>query len=248
MTKSSSSASRRADYALALLLDLLEQTPAGSKLKPERELAAQFGVSRRVLRDALDRLEAEGRITRAPGRGTVVVEMEAVTSLPCTPPDPPKVMMPVESGVGPETVLLGSSPMDLMDARLVLEPALAAVAAMRASTQDIQQMQEYLDLGRQASSPQEWEKWDSALHQRIGEATHNLLLQYFYQVLSAARSQTQWGRLRQQTLNPTKQHFYSEQHAAILQAIQARDPQQAADRMKEHLHTVKRTLIEGLEI
>lgn len=248
MTKTASSVFRRADYALTLLVELLEQTPAGSKLKPERELATQFGVSRRVLRDALDRLEAEGRITRAPGRGTIVLETEVDA------PDSQTTFIAQESAaqthaaVGPEAVLLGSSPIDLMDARLVLEPALAAVAAMRASTQDIQQMQEYLQLGRQATSPKQWEKWDSALHQQIGAATHNLLLQYFYQVLSAARSQTQWGRLREQTLNPTKQHFYSEQHAAILQAIQARDPQQAAECMKQHLHTVKRTLIEGLEI
>ena len=248
MTKSSSSASRRADYALTLLLDLLEQTPTGSKLKPERELAAQFGVSRRVLRDALDTLEAEGRIARAPGRGTVVLEVPVGGSSSVVGSVTQAAIQQTEAGIGPEAVLLGSSPVDLMDARLVLEPALAAVAAMRASTQDIQQMQEYLELGRQATHPQEWEKWDSALHQQIGEATHNVLLQYFYQVLSAARSQTQWGRLRQQTLNPTKQHFYSEQHAAILKAIRARDPQQAAESMKEHLHTVKRTLIDGLEI
>lgn len=247
MTTSTAAGSRRVDFALTLLLELLEQTPVGGKLKPERELAAQFGVSRRVIRDALDQLETQGRVARTPGRGTIVLDVAPLV--------PSTVLTPEASFSNdittfhvPDAVLLGSSPIELMDARLVLEPALAAAAAMRASSQDIQKMLEYVELGRQAKSPQEWEKWDSALHQLIGDSTHNQLLQYFYQVLSAARSQTEWGLLRQQSLNPKNQHFYSEQHAAILAAIQARDPRQAAENMRIHLHTVKRTLIEGLEL
>lgn len=247
MTTPTSSVSRRVGLALSLLLELIEQTPVGGKLKPERELAAQFGVSRRVLREALDQMEIQGRIARTPGRGTIVLEL---APLKPTPLEVPPAHFSIDSAAFqiPDAVLLGSSPIELMDARLVLEPALAAAAAMRASTQDIQKMLEYLELGRRAQSPQEWEKWDSALHQLIGDATHNQLLQYFYQVLSAARSQTEWGLLRQQSLNPKNQHFYSEQHAAILTAIQARDPRQAAENMRVHLHTVKRTLIEGLEL
>lgn len=241
MTTFTAAGSRRVDFALGLLLELLEQTPVGAKLKPERELAAQFGVSRRVIRDALDQLETQGRLARTPGRGTVVLDVAPFGPIP-------------EAAVSsapfqiPDAVLLGSSPIELMDARLVLEPALAAAAAMRASSQDIQKMLQYVELGRQAQSPQEWEKWDSALHQLIADSTHNQLLQYFYQVLSAARAQTEWGRLRQQSLNPKNQHFYSEQHAAILTAIQSRDARQAAENMRAHLHTVKRTLIEGLEL
>ncbi|MEZ2741472.1 FadR/GntR family transcriptional regulator [Paenalcaligenes hominis] len=254
----SSSTPRRADYALGLLNELLAQTPVGDKLKPERELAAEFGVSRRVIRDALDQLESQGRIVRTPGRGTVVQDHPSLQgSLRALGGEPApqlsrsqedKTLSQIESFTVPDAVILGSSPIDLMNARLVLEPAIAATAAMHASTQDIHSMQDLIERGRQAQTPHEWEHWDSALHQRIGDATHNQLLQYFYRVLSVARSQTEWGRLRQQTLNTKNQQLYSEQHAAILQAIQARAPQEAAECMRTHLHTVKRTLIDGIDL
>lgn len=249
---------RRADYALALLHELLAQTPVGDKLKPERELAAEFGVSRRVIRDALNQLELQGRIVRTPGRGTIVQGHQTLATSASTVEDKayPHVARPQDhsafsqsdSFTVPNAVILGSSPIDLMNARLVLEPAIAATAAMHASTQDIHSMHDLVERGRQAQTPQEWEQWDSELHQRIGDATHNQLLQYFYRVLSVARSQTEWGRLRRQTLSAKNQQLYSEQHAAILQAIQARDPQEAAECMRTHLHTVKRTLIDGIEL
>lgn len=250
MTTPASPTLRRSEYALMLLLELLEQTPIGEKLKPERELASEFGVSRRVIRDALDKLESQGRVARAPGRGTVVIDPAAVLKEKITEQKRAVLVRPTQNEAFevPESVILGGSPMDLMEARLVLEPAIAAAAAMHASTQDIHKMHEYLELGRGAQSAQEWEQWDSALHQQIGVATHNQLLQYFYQVLSVARAQTEWGRLREQSLSPKNQQIYTEQHASILVAIQARDPQQAAETMRAHLYTVKRTLIEGLDI
>ncbi len=247
MTTSTATGSRRVDFALALLLELLEQTPVGGKLKPERELALQFGVSRRVIREALAHLEMQGRVARTPGLGTIVLDL-TTPDLALESPSTISSFSDFTTSQTSDAALLGSSPLELMDARLVLEPALAAAAAMRASSQDIQKMLEYVELGRQAKSPQEWERWDSAFHQLIGDATRNQLLQYFYQVLSAARAQTEWGRLRQQSLNSKNQHYYSEQHAAILTAIQARDPRQAAENMRAHLHTVKHTLIDGLAL
>lgn len=235
---------RRADYALTLLYKMLDEIEIGERLKPERELALELGVSRRVLREALDKLEAEQRIVRAPGRGTIVVDVSAF------PVEQSSGALPIpdDSLNLSNTVVFGSSPLDLMDARFVLEPAIAEAAAMHASTQDINKMYELLELGRQAKDYQEWERWDSALHQCIGEATHNRLLQYFYEVLTKARSQTEWGRLRQLSLNPKNQKIYSDQHANILKAIQARSPKEAAHCMRLHLSAVKRSLVEGLDL
>jgi DNA-binding FadR family transcriptional regulator len=62
---------RRADQcaqAIARLRSLLESSPPGSgRLPPERVLSGEFGVSRGAVRQALDLLEAEGRISRQGG-------------------------------------------------------------------------------------------------------------------------------------------------------------------------------------
>lgn len=231
---------KRADYALELLHELLNRTEVGERLSPERELAQQFGVSRRVLREALDQLEQEGRIARAPGRGTVVTapsQSELIDN---------KVLGLTDIST-PLEVVFGSSPLDLIDARFVLEPAIAAAAAMHASIYDINEMYELLERGRQSTNHKEWEQWDSALHQRIGDATHNGFLQHFYKVLNLARAQTEWGRLRQLSLSVKNQKIYSDQHLAIVDAIQARNPTMAASCMRAHLTVVKRTLIDGLD-
>ena len=66
--------------------------------------------------------------------------------------------------------------------------------------------------------------------------------------MTLARSQTEWGRLRQLSLNPKNQKIYSHQHEQILKAIQARSPKEAAHCMRLHLSAVKRSLVEGLDL
>jgi GntR family transcriptional regulator len=56
----------------AVLRDELRAQPIGTQLRSERELAERFGVSRMTLRQALDELETEGRITRVRGSGSFV--------------------------------------------------------------------------------------------------------------------------------------------------------------------------------
>ena len=56
----------------AALRDELRNQPVGTQLPSERELAERFAVSRMTLRQALDELEVEGRITRVRGSGSFV--------------------------------------------------------------------------------------------------------------------------------------------------------------------------------
>ncbi len=224
---------RRSDEVLTVLRARLGQDDVapGSRLPPERELAQELSVSRRVLREALQVLEEEGLIERVPGRGTVVLPArEALASA-----------MPAD-------LRQYTSPRELMDARLALEPVMAGLAAANATSQDIDEIRACVERSRGlASSAGEWEAWDSAFHSAIGRATHNHLLVHFFMVLIAARKQTAWGRLRQASLNPQRQAMYVEQHAQILTAILERDPEQAARMMRQHLSTVRRTMIEQLD-
>ena len=58
------------------LADIIATTPAGEKLKSEPELAAQLGVSRATLREAMRSFEGQGLIRRRQGVGTFVLDQK----------------------------------------------------------------------------------------------------------------------------------------------------------------------------
>lgn len=198
--------------------------PEGSRLPPERQLAREILVSRRALREALGQMEAEGRIWRGVGQGTVVGH-------------------PPQARNEQATVKNLTSPTELLDARLALEPSIAALAAIHANTQDLEEMRRCLKKSAGVAEPEGWDRWDSALHSAIGHASHNALIAALYDLLNAARSHTEWGQLRKASLTKDRQHLYSRQHRAILAAIADRNAEEAAHRMRIHLLTVKQTLL-----
>ncbi|MDC2889393.1 GntR family transcriptional regulator [Psychrosphaera algicola] len=94
---------------------------AGSKLASERDLAAQYGVSRPSVRDAIKKLEARGIVTRKQGGGTFV----------CNQLDAPLAE--------PLFELLANSPeshYDLLEFRCALESVIAYYAALRGTDED----------------------------------------------------------------------------------------------------------------
>src|SRR5689334_10676013 len=92
---------------------------ANGKLPTERALAEQLGVPRSAVRDALAVLESGGAVTRIIGSGTYVREQE-----PQSAPAPAEVAPPA------------ASPAEIMEARLLLEPQLAQLAAINADQAD----------------------------------------------------------------------------------------------------------------
>lgn len=221
---------KRSDQVLEILRSMLSspEYPPGTKLAPERELANTLQTSRRSLREALDQLEMEKKLERVPGRGTVVLNPEQ------------------QSQAVLSDVIQHISPFELMDARFVLEPAIATAAAIHATAYDLTKIQQAYDKTLEAVSHEEWENWDAQFHKSIGEATHNHLLQYFYHVITEARQLTEWGNLRKKTLTKEVKSNYIKQHESILLAIKDRSPEQAAQAMKAHLQTVRKNLLENL--
>jgi len=193
----------------------------GDKLPTERELAAQAGVSRAVIRSVLDDLEARGVLLRHVGRGTFL-----------TPADP----VPADVSGHP-------SPGEIMSSRLTVEPELLPLAVAAATNADITEMRRCLRGGEQARSSEEFERWDIALHHSFALATHNVVLIGVSQLLIDSRRQPIWGGLKKRTFNRELHLEYCAEHDHIVEAIADRDPSSARDAMRLHLRHVRRTLL-----
>jgi len=188
------------------------------RLPPERELAVTLGLSRGQIRTALNRLEAEDLIWRHVGKGTFLGAR-------------PKIV--------PDLDALGdlTSPREIVEARLILEPELVKLAAYRATRRHFEQMAECLDQCSRTTDREVFHTWDSRFHWLVADATRNELLAALYDCVSA-RHKAAWGKLRDMFLTTERMRFYTGQHQLILDAMMERDANLARSRMVDHLQAV----------
>jgi len=199
----------------------------GARLPTERALSEQFGVPRSAIRNAFSRLEAIGKVVRMAGSGTYVAEAG-----PCPLPKDAE-----------QRISLESSPLEIMEMRILIEPRVAPLVISRATKSDLDFLQECLDQGEAADSLEGFEEWDTRLHQAIAEASHNRLFINIYGMITAAREQLEWGELKRRSLNPQRRVVLEQQHRDIVGALRARDAERAEIAMREHLHVVQRNLL-----
>ena len=197
---------------------------ANGKLPTERALSEQLGVPRSAVRDALAVLESGGTVTRIIGSGTYVREHE-------------------DKPVPPEPVPQAASPAEIMEARLLVEPQLAQLAAINADQSDFALFDECIRQGDDADGFEAFEHWDAALHQAIAKSTHNRLVIEIYAMITRARDLTSWGELKRRSLSAERREHYRREHHAIVAALQARDAAAAEKALLGHLERVASNLL-----
>lgn len=207
-----------------------EGAEPGARLPSERDLALLLGCSRETLRAALDALEAKGAVWRHVGRGTFAG---------ARPPGRP---------IRDRLLLEATSPKDLMDARLALEPGVAAAAARRASGPEITYLRARVTAGRSARDRAACEPADDRFHRAIAEVADNPILVGMLSYLSRARQRTVWQREWDRTYRRLgAEEFrgeHSRQHEGIVDAIAAGDPDGAEHAMRTHLQTISREMLQ----
>jgi len=209
---------------LVRLRSFIEEAAFGgnAQLPPEPKLAELLDVSRGRLRTLLKKLEDEGTIWRHVGKGTFVGPREL-------DPASPKWF---------EGISLG----DIMDARRVLEPQLAAQAAINARPTDIAALDRCMAEMEGVSSYLQWKRLDERLHRLIAEATHNSLLLLLYDTLRAQVRSGLDTRLQEVFGHENAPKDTTDQHNAIVLAIKSGNPDRAEAEMREHLAHVRARL------
>jgi DNA-binding FadR family transcriptional regulator len=213
------------------LLDMLAsgRYAAGAKLPTERAVAEQLAVPRSAVRNALAALEAEGVVVRLIGSGTFVAETAPA----------PKPPVPAEEAF----LAVDASPTEIMEARLLIEPRIAALAVAHATLADFERMEAANRNAEDSDDFERFEHWDAALHQAIAEATHNRLIIAVYSAITRARDQADWGELKRRSLTAERRDHYREEHRRIVAALRARDADKAEAALLGHLRRVRRNLL-----
>ena len=198
----------------------------GVKLPPERLLGQQFGISRGTVRRVLTQFIQRGLITQSVGSGTFVSA----------------TLAPAGTKTADIPSPLRTSPAELMEARLLIEPLMPALIVRNATADDFQVMMNCLDQSENAATAADFEHWDGELHRSFALATHNSFFIHILELSNRVREEGEWGRLKMKSLTPERREQYCEQHRAIVQALVSRDLGQAKSHMQEHLNQIWKNL------
>lgn len=196
----------------------------GDALPPERELAASFQVSRAVVREALGMLAVRGLIRIHQGKPTLVNDVDHWNTL-----DPQVLLLLRKTGTFYE----------LMELRFMVEPEAAALAAQRATDEELLSLRPFLDPSHNVSMERHVEA-DTAFHHGIVRATHNAVLLI---VMSSVTDLLRESR-RLTFQAPGAIPRGASWHQAILAALERRNPDEARQAMIGHLKQVQDALLD----
>ncbi len=187
----------------------------GDRIPPEGELADAWKVGRSSVREAFRVFQLLGVVEAKPGRGTILANTAPLFAL-----------------IDWSRFTDASAIWDIVEARLVLEPALARLAAERATEPDLERIAETIERSREAIGDAEASiQAGLDFHTAVAAATGNqtLLLAtsllrnlYFESTRYTRRDAENDARLLRD-------------HEEIYEAIKGRNPEEAARKTEGHL-------------
>jgi GntR family transcriptional regulator, transcriptional repressor for pyruvate dehydrogenase complex len=202
----------------------------GDILPPERQLSDMIGVNRHSVREALKVLEYMGVVTSRTGIGTTLnnaaqdVLVEQFNKL---------------GEFSPRQFLF-----ELMELRQILEPAIAALAAQRATEDDLEIMQQAMeDFKKEFENGTLGSDADERLHVAIANSTHNSTLLRLAKPIMSMLAQ-----FREKSLHISGRRVATyQEHERIYLAVKNRNPAQASAAMVDHMAQVE-TMLRKIEI
>ncbi len=214
------------DQVANKLLEMVSSSDyeVGDRLPPERVLVEQLGVSRTVVREALNLLETRGLLQIEHGRGAVVSAGGAHA---------------VHENLGFLLRMQPNTLWELMEMRAALEVEVAGLAAERASEQDTVAMRATLDKMRdKIYAPEGYVDADVEFHDLLARSARNrvflMMIEPITSLLMASRRMT--------GAQPSNARRALRAHEAILRQVEAGNAEGAREEMRRHLETTRRDI------
>lgn len=198
--------------------DLVE----GGRLPTERRLMGQFSAARNTVRKALAQLERDGLIDRVGGSGTYV-RTEGT------------VLAGAQRSERRVEELVAASPLDVLEARMAIEPGFVDLLVARATEDDFRILEEKLDRLEHAVDQQSFREAGYAFHLQLARATRNPLLVRIFEIVVEARANAGWHKLKHLNDSREAQLAQVASNRRILAALWNRDATLARKLMHEHL-------------
>jgi DNA-binding FadR family transcriptional regulator len=200
----------------------------GARLPSERDLAAQLGVSRPSVREALIALEIQGNVEVRVGSG-IYVTRERSTA----------VADPKSEGQGP---------FELLRARWLIEGEIAAEAARNATPDELVRVGAAVeDMRKRQRQRRDVDPADREFHLSIAQASHNSALFSVVRDLWDQGRGAIWKRMEKHFQTPKLRAAVLRDHRIILQSLKARDARGARAAMRSHLEHVDKEFTKGWE-
>lgn len=196
-----------------------ENLQPGQSLPSAKALAESFHVTVPTVREALRCLEATGAIEMRHGSGTYVTELINRRIL-----DNPHYV-PIDT----------AAVIELMDARIAIEPGIAALAAQTHTEESLTALDEALDVALHVTH----DASPGNFHAELAKTSGNRALHEMLTSLISIHSRTQQAaRISYDRLTD------HDEHIDILDAVRRRDPVEAAHRMRKHLENIKHVALQ----
>ncbi|MFC0117985.1 pyruvate dehydrogenase complex transcriptional repressor PdhR [Pseudoalteromonas xiamenensis] len=203
----------------------------GERLPPERELAKQFEVSRPSLREAIQKLEAKGLVTRRQGGGTFVKNQ-------------------LEEGLSdPLFNLISKHPesqFDLLEFRHALEGIAAFYAAMRGTENDFNKVKQSFENIAEASDDLiQKAKAINAFHYTVAEASHNVVLLHLVRGMQPLLEQNVLQNLEVLLQKSEVSEQLAEHRRVLMDAVINSNPEEARLASNAHLAFIEDALLQA---
>ncbi len=181
----------------------------GQKLPPERQLAEELNVSRPVIKQAISALEVIGVIESRHGNGNYIVSNSG----------------DLFNTAAINFYLNKGNDIDILEFRYILEVKFAGMAALKATPQQLDDIEKILNKMKHVTSSQDRFELNTSFHREIIKISGNLLIISFYDSIL---------ELIIKHISFTDGIGFYENHLAIFNAIKERNPQLAARNMAIH--------------
>jgi GntR family transcriptional repressor for pyruvate dehydrogenase complex len=199
----------------------------GDKLPNQNEFAAQLGVSRASLREALHTLNLVGAIEQRPGMGTVIKSLNPTLWV---------------DQLSPPLVSDAKATLELLEARRFIEVGVVELAVQHATKEDVQNLNalvQKMKVALKEDRMADYSRLDMSFHHQIAEAAHN---RYMLHMFVNIRGMMEQFIREAFTVIPGLLQRSLTFHVSIYEGIRERDRKKAATSMKNHIQDIASAL------